>query len=188
LLSKQIPPLNQQLRKFKYNKDLFEKMLENEVKHTLPAEEHSLIIGNREAEHVITMVSNPYCQPCAKTHKALDEWLVDNNNIKLQVIFSTSNKENDRNTQVAAHLMNLQSSQNDFSLKKALDDWYEQKQKNYEAWAKVHPNKGEIATQKIFEKQREWCKLTEITGTPTLFLNGRRLPKNYQTEDLKYFI
>ncbi|MDB5116381.1 MAG: hypothetical protein JWQ79_1873 [Mucilaginibacter sp.] len=66
-LSKQIDPLKQELRKFKYNTDLFNKLLKDEVKYALPNDEHSIIIGNREAEHIITMVSNPYCQPCSQS-------------------------------------------------------------------------------------------------------------------------
>jgi glutaredoxin/uncharacterized membrane protein len=188
LQAKQISPLKRQLRTFKYNKDLFEKMMQNEIKYALPPDEHSLIIGNREAETVITMVSNPYCQPCARAHKALDEWLTNRPDIKLQVIFSTENNEKDRNTKIAAHLLTLKYSQNDTILKKALNDWYEQKQKNYEAWAEEHPAESMIDTHEQLEAQKAWCKLTEIKATPTLFLNGRRLPKTYQTEDLKYFI
>ncbi len=188
LQAQQITPLKQQLRKFKFSTELFEKMLNDEVKYTLPADEHSLIIGNREAEKVITMVSNPYCQPCAKAHKALDEWLTHRPDVKLQVVFSTSNNEKDLKTQVAAHLMSLQASQNDVSLKKALNDWYEQKQKNYEAWAKEHPKTTAVFAADALAVQKEWCMLTEVTATPTLFLNGRRLPKSYQPEDLKYFI
>jgi len=188
LQAQQIAPLKKELRKFKYNTELFEKMMNDEVKYTLPDEEHSLIIGNCEAEQVITMVSNPYCQPCAKAHKALDELLTHRSDIKLQVVFSTHNNKSDKNTEVAAHLMSLQATQNDVSLKKALNDWYEQKHKNYEAWAKEHPKTTDFYAAEALVIQKEWCKLTEITGTPTLFLNGRRLPKSYQIEDLKYFI
>jgi uncharacterized membrane protein len=188
-LSKQIDPLKQQLRTFKYNTDLFQKMLNDGVKYTLPDEEDSLIIGNREAEQVITMVSNPYCQPCAKAHKKLDEWLASREDIKLQVVFSVSSTdENDKKTKVASHLMSLQAGRDDVSLKKALDDWYEQKQKDYDAWAKEHPMTIQTPNTGALEKQKEWCKLTEIKGTPTIFINGRKLPKPYQTEDIKYFI
>lgn len=187
LLSKQISPLKNQLRTFKYNTELFQKLINEGVKYGLPSDEHSLIIGNREAENVITMVSNPFCQPCAKAHKGL-EWLNGREDIKLQVVFSTANDENDPKTQVATHLLSLQQRQDDISLKKALDDWYEQKHKNYDAWAKEHPLAEKIAANEALKINQEWCKMTEVTGTPTLFINGRKIPQNYQPEDLKYFI
>jgi hypothetical protein len=186
LLSKQIAPLKSQLRQFKYNKELFDKMLKDEMQYALPEDSHTVILGNPEAENVITMVSNPYCQPCAKAHKAL-EWLEGRDDVKLQVVFSTQN-ETDKNAQVALHLLAMQQSQSGTSLKKALDDWYSQKQKSYSAWAEIYPKTTEITDFESLNKQREWCKLTEIKGTPTLFLNGRKLPYNYQPEDLKYFI
>ena len=96
--------------------------------------------------------------------------------------------EKDPKSTVASHLLSLRSDQNDFSLKKALDDWYEQTTKNYEAWAEKHPVKEQIITTEALEKQRAWCELTDITGTPTVFINGRKLPQNYQPEDIKYFI
>lgn len=187
LLSKQISPLKNQLRTFKYNTELFQKLLNEGVKYGLPSDEHSLVIGNREAENIITMVSNPFCQPCAKAHKGL-EWLNGREDIKLQVVFSTTNNENDPKTKVATHLLSLQQRQDDASLKKALDDWYEQKHKNYDAWAKEHPLAEKISVNEAIHVNQEWCKMTEVTGTPTLFINGRKLPQNYQPEDLKYFI
>jgi uncharacterized membrane protein len=187
LQSKQLAPLKKQLRTFKYNTDLFKKMLNEEIQYALPAEAHSLIIGNPEAEKIITMVANPYCQPCAKAHKAL-EWMDHRDDVKLQVIFSTSAKEDDKKAEVAAHLLSIQSNGDAITVKRAMHDWYEQKQKNYEDWAKNFPAEKSPATATQLETQREWCKLAEISGTPTLFINGRRLPKNYQPEDLKYFI
>jgi protein-disulfide isomerase/uncharacterized membrane protein len=186
LLSKQIAPLKSQLRQFKYNKELFAKMLKDEVQYALPEDNYTVIIGNPEAENVITMVSNPYCQPCAKAHKAL-EWLDGRDDVKLQVVFTTQN-ERDDNAQVALHLLAMQQSQSCTTIKKALDDWYSQKQKNYNAWAAIYPKITEITDFEPLDKQREWCKLADIKGTPTLFLNGRKLPKNYQPEDLRYFI
>jgi protein-disulfide isomerase len=188
LQAKQIAPLKAQLRKFKYNKALFNKMMNDEVKYPLPEEEHSLIIGNREAEHIITIVSNPYCQPCSEAHKMLDEWLHRRDDVKLQIVFSTSESEEDKKNTVASHLMSLQAARNNESLKRALDDWYEQKQKNYEGWAKEYPVKDQTNYKKALHEQREWCKLTEITSTPTLFINGRKLPINYQATDIQYFI
>jgi hypothetical protein len=188
LQGKQIQSFKQQLRQFKYNSALFNKLLDEETKHELPHEDSSLIIGNREAETIITMVSNPFCQPCSSMHKKLDILLQNREDIKLQVIFSTSEAENDKKAYVAAHLMSLQAGRDDHSLKKALDDWYEQKQKNFETWAKEHPIKEQVDCQASLKKQREWCSAAKITGTPTVFINGRKLPKNYQPEDIRYFI
>lgn len=188
LQTKQIQPLKQQLRQFKYNTDLFNKLLNENIKYAVPAKEHSIILGNREAAHIITIVSNPYCQPCANAHKALDEWLANRDDIKLQIIFSTSDNISDPKITVAEHLMLLQAKENEASLKCALNDWYEQKQKDYNAWARKHSVVQNVSIKEALTVQREWCKATEVKNTPTIFINGHKLPINYKIEDIKYFI
>ncbi|PJJ84438.1 vitamin K epoxide reductase family protein [Mucilaginibacter auburnensis] len=186
LLSQQISPLKKQLREYKYNRDHFNRMLNDEAQYALLDNCNSIILGNPEAEKVITMVSNPFCEPCSRAHKAL-EWIESRDDVKLQIIFISQN-ENDRNAKVALHLMAIKKSKESIAVKNAIDDWYEQKQKNYDEWAKVHPQKGDAFGLDSIVKQREWCNLTNVTSTPTLFLNGRKLPQNYLPEDIKYFI
>jgi len=60
LKAQQIQPLKNQLRKFKYNSELFNSMLNSQPKYALPSEEWSIILGNTEASTSITMVTNPY--------------------------------------------------------------------------------------------------------------------------------
>jgi len=73
-------------------------------------------------------------------------------------------------------------------VKKALNDWYDQKQKDYKAWAKVYPVELDEANYHKLDNQKEWCKMAEVTATPTLLLNGYRLPDIYQLPDLKYML
>ncbi|MEO6523818.1 MAG: vitamin K epoxide reductase family protein [Mucilaginibacter sp.] len=186
LMAKQVQPLKQQLRTFKYNTELFQKLLSDEVKYTLPNDDDTLLIGDREAENVITIISNPYCQPCAKTHKSLDEWITDRENIKLQTIFYTTKKDNDKKTIVANYLMALQNEYTETSIKHALNEWY--KDKNYEGLVKKYPLKEISNNQGKLENQRSWFKLVGATATPIIFINGRKLPSLYKPEDLKYLI
>jgi protein-disulfide isomerase len=72
-------------------------------------------------------------------------------------------------------------------MKEALNDWYNQKYTDYKSWANEYPTEDGKYYEALKE-QRDWCSLTNITGTPTIFINGRRLPQNYQPEDIKYFI
>ena len=188
LKAKQAKHLKKSLNKLKYNAGHFEKELNDGAKHDLLSEEDTIIIGNPEAEHIITMVSNPYCGPCANTHKKLDEWLARRNDIKLQVIFSVDNKQREKNIEVIAHLMALRENNDGVTLSKALTDWYEQKDKSYTAWAKLYPKTGDAVIEASLKKHSEWCRTTHVRGTPTLFINGRRLPKTYKAEDLEYLM
>ncbi|MEO6977602.1 MAG: vitamin K epoxide reductase family protein, partial [Mucilaginibacter sp.] len=84
----QLSPLKNQLRKFKYNTELFNNVLAAQPKYATPDDEWSIVLGNVEASNIITMVSNPYCPPCAKMHAALDELLNNNGNIQARIVFT----------------------------------------------------------------------------------------------------
>jgi uncharacterized membrane protein len=188
LKMQQVAPLKDQLRKFKYSTELFNKLLTAQPKYTQPEEDWSVILGNVEANNIITMVTNPYCPPCAKTHKALDEWLNATDDIQVRIVFTAQNTDNDRNTPISRHLMALNELPDKTKVKHALYDWYEQKQKDYKAWAKVYPVELIEADFQKLDKQKAWCTMAEVTATPTLLLNGYRMPEQYQVQDLKYML
>jgi len=183
-----LQPLKQQLRKFKYNAELFNKMLTEQPKYTLPDEGWSIVLGNAEAENIITMVSNPYCPPCSKTHQLLDDLLNERVDLQARIVFTANNDEGDFKTPISRHLMALNDAGDKHQIKKALHDWYEQKQKSYEAWARIYPVELKESGFYKIDKQHDWCKMAEVTATPTLLLNGYRLPDLYRLSDLKYML
>ncbi|TWJ01536.1 thioredoxin-like protein [Mucilaginibacter frigoritolerans] len=184
----QLPPLKKQLRTFKYNNDLFNQLLTSQPKYAQPDEEWSIVLGNVEANNIITMVTNPYCPPCSATHKLLDDLLNQNGDIQARIVFTAQNIDDDIKTPVSRHLMALNANADKANVKQALHDWYEQKQKNYNEWAKIYPVQLNEADFYKLDKQHEWCQMAEVTATPTLLLNGYRLPQIYQLPDLKYML
>ncbi|ASU32968.1 vitamin K epoxide reductase family protein [Mucilaginibacter xinganensis] len=184
----QLQPLKQQLRKFKYNTDLFTNTLTAQPRYAQPDDSWSIVLGNVEANSIITMVSNPYCPPCATMHKALDELLEQNGNVQARIVFTANNTDEDIKTPVSRHLMALNELPDKSIVKNALHDWYEQKQKDYKEWAKVYPVQLNEANFYKLDKQNDWCKIAEVTSTPTMLLNGYRLPDVYRLPDLKYML
>ena len=184
----QLGPLKDQLRKFKYNNELFNKLLQEQPNYALPAVNYSLVLGNKEAANTITMVSNPYCGPCAKTHQMVDELLETNSSIQVLIVFTADNTDNDIKTPVCRHLMALNELQDEDLLRRAMHDWYEEKQKDYDAWAKQYPVELNQANFYKLDEQRTWCNVAEIKATPTLLLNGYMLPAQYRLTDLKYML
>ncbi len=183
--AKEMEPLKQQLRQFKYNKELFFKLLKSEEQHKLTSLNSSLIIGDAaKPRWIITIVSNPYCKPCAEAHQALEELLTDRPDIVLQVIFKLSDE---KNIEIMTHLLRLQIDGGASLINKALNGWFEQKNKSYESWATLYPANHNNVDESIKE-QHEWCEKVHIAGTPELFVNGRRIPQHYQPRDLQYFL
>lgn len=178
--SQQVLPLKNDLRRFKYNPNLFLSLLQNQAE--IPYSPQDMItFGNPNAEHTLTMVTNPFCQPCAKTHKTIEDLLSTNQNLKCQVIFSASNIEGDKRGIVARIILSLPKAQQ----AGALHQWYENEDRNIEKWqAKL----GIIEVQKaqnIIEQHKIFCDFAKIEGTPTLYLDGYRLPELYHLVDLK---
>lgn len=188
LKTAQFSPLKQQLKKFKYNSDLFNQVLTSQARFAVPDDLMPIILGNPNATTTITMVSNPFCGPCAKAHEMLDQWLSVRDDIKLKIIFTTADHEDDDKTKVARHVSAL-SLLNDVNLlENALNDWYKQGTKKYETWAEAYPITYDGEMSSVTQKQKEWCQLTEIEFTPTILVNGYKLPEPYRLEDIKYLL
>ncbi|KEQ28885.1 hypothetical protein N180_20300 [Pedobacter antarcticus 4BY] len=184
----QVKPLKEQLRKFKYNSELFNKLLTEQPQFKQPDENWSIVLGKAEAGNVITMVSNPYCQPCAKMHKLLNEIVDQNGDVQARIVFTAENTETDLQTPITRHLMALNALEDKTMVKDALHDWYEQKQKNYQAWAKAYPVTLIETDYHKLDAQREWCEMAKVAFTPTMLINGHLIPSNYQLTDLKYML
>ncbi len=184
----QVKPLKEQLRKFKYNSELFNKLLTEQPQFKQPDENWSIVLGKAEAGNVITMVSNPYCQPCAKMHKLLNEIVDQNGDVQARIVFTAENTETDLQTPVTRHLMALNAQLDKTHVKNALHDWYEQKQKNYETWAKAYPVTLIETDYYKLDEQKAWCEMADVAFTPTMLINGHLLPSNYQFTDLKYML
>ena len=60
-----------------------------------------------------------------------------------------------------------------------MHDWYEEKQKDYKTWAAKYPVQLIKKDFYKLDRQKEWCKMADIMATPTLLLNGHRLPDSY---------
>ena len=148
-----------------------------------------ITIGNPDAANTIIKVCNPYCGPCAKAHPLLHEIIHNNKNIKVKLIFTASNGVTDRRGIIAKHLLAINEKRNNLQMEQVLDDWYLADKKDYNAFAAKYPMNGELKQQeRQIDEMSAWCKEAGITATPTLFVNGYRLPDNYSINELKYIL
>ncbi|PWK77667.1 peptidase C39-like protein [Mucilaginibacter oryzae] len=186
--AQQIHSFKIQLQKLKFNNELFEKTLTAQPQYVEPEKDWSIVLGNTESSNVITMISNPYCTPCAKTHKALHNLLNLRPDLQARIVFATSGHEQDPRTLVSRHILNLNGLADKSIAKEALSAWYGQKQRSYKNWAETYPVNSNIPHNDQLDRQIAWCNMVDITSTPTLLLNGYLLPPWYQVTDLKYML
>jgi len=185
----------------KNNPDVFEALLQQQRKlDTIPFEE-DLQLGNPDAYLQIMVACNPYCRPCAQTHKVL-HGLVEKSDVGLTIRFmvKTGNKKNMK-LQAAEYILQLLSYQTIEYKRKALNDWYELM--NLERFKEMYPINESNEMQLIdgipgsvngspspkekmgLELHERWTKENNIASTPTIFINGYELPKQYSAADLK---
>ena len=184
---KQIAPLKKQLNRLKFDTETFKFHLLKQAKYVAPAD-ISFVVGNPTSLLEITMVSNPFCNPCAKAHEMLDEWLSKGLDFKLNIVFMPGG-EKELKYQFIHHLFALKTQDTNIA-KQALHTWFATEKRELQEWKNKFPaseNTNEALTNLLI-KQNEWCLLAEILATPTFLINGYKVPENYQLRDLKYIL
>ncbi len=175
-----------QLIQLKNNPDIFRTLFGRERSFSHSTDGLGIVLGDPNAPNKILKICNPYCSPCASAHSAIDQ-LIDMlpNDVQVQIIYNVST--NELGTLPVKHLMAIASKANPHETKKGLDGWFLSGEKNYETFSKEFPiDLRLLENDSSLDAMYKWCKLENITYTPTIFVNGYELPKTHSISDLKY--
>ncbi len=174
----------------KFNELVFNSLLHNQQSIlAYPTDGLGITIGNPNATKTIVKICNPYCEPCAKSHISLEELIKNNNKINLQIIFNSSNDELDKTSIPVKHFLAIAAKSDEYLIENALDDWYLSEDKNYDYFAKKYPLFCDFVDESIkIDEMKKWCENVNIHYTPTIFIDGYKLPKYYHVKDLNYFL
>jgi len=174
-------------RRLQYSPEIFQAILLQQPIIHEGWENLGIRIGNEKATNVIVKVCNPYCGPCSKAHPALHDIVRNNKEVQVRIIFINTNS--DRGALVSKHFMAIADKGDQEMIQLALDDWYQAPIKDYELFSSKYPMNGELKKQDSkLNSMNKWCTDAEINYTPCLFVNGRRLPQQYDVQELKYFL
>lgn len=192
-------PITRQLKTAKHYKKRFTELIRNpQVFNSLLKDEKpvtddpgaiGITVGNRAAKNKIIKVCNPYCAPCAKSHSALEDLLSTNQDLQLQIVFNASNRPGDDRAVAVRHFLAIAETTGEASLRGALNDWYTSDVKDYQRFSENYPVARNLPQENAnIELMQDWCNKNQIDSTPTLFINGHRLPSIYNSADLKYLL
>ncbi|WP_406825606.1 vitamin K epoxide reductase family protein [Pedobacter sp. KACC 23697] len=183
-----LEPLRTQLKTFKYNKELFHQILSKQpcyaVDHTL----YPIELGSKEPKNIITVISNPFCEPCAAAHRVMEDLLYYNSDLQFKLVFATSAEEDDPAVKFQQHVTTIAYSDQGDHVQKALEDWYKDPKRKYDSWSVRFPIGTIPGTEDIPFRQKAWCDMVGVILTPTILVNGYKLPDPYRVEDLRYLI
>lgn len=177
--------LERNLRIFKSDKSVFHYFLNKSERLAYPVNNLGIIIGNPAANNEIIKICNPYCGPCSDMHLKLERLIKTNNDVRLRIIFAVSAEKNDIGRRPVTHFLAIQQKFGNKHVHKALDNWYNSPNKDYNTFA------NEFSIDSDLEEQNDkvmamnsWVDSMKIRVTPTLFFNGYEFPSEYKIDDL----
>ena len=182
LYQKSLSSLTNEIKatQLKRNPEIFNSLLQQGSANpiNLPEPDEAIRFGNPAAPYQIVIACNPYCGPCAKAHQAI-EHLYEKypEQFSVAVRFALNNND-DSDTRVITvkEIMKVAKTRPLESVK----DWYSLL--NLEKFRELHHTNGEQVNAAI-DKHIVWSKKAEIKGTPTFFVNGRKLPELFSWVD-----
>ena len=183
---KTVENLRQTINSMKADEDVLVALLKKQPRYDIAP--HSIIrFGNPNAPLQLTILSNPYCNPCARMHKKIEELLQKtDNNMGIQYFLSSFKEEwNSTNKYLIAACMAANSD----STMQIVSDWFENGKTLREEYFKERGLDIEAAAVEAeFQRHEAWKKKSQIRATPTVLVNGYKLPDNYKIEDLQHLI
>ncbi len=173
----------QQYRALKANSIVAKTLIGSREYYKTSFDDSSIIFGNPDAKFCVTILSNPHCNPCALMHKHVENLLsLSGDEICVQYIFSSFSKKLEDSCRYLLYCY-FEYERNESLRRFAL--WYSNDKFDYERI--VNSNDTYIHTEKIeeeMEKHRKWRTRTALMETPTVLVNGHKLPDEYEIEDL----
>ena len=116
-------------------------------------------------------------------HLRINGLLEQNKDICVQYIFSSFNKE----LEISNKFLIGAYFQNNGEAKDIYDQWFEKGKFNKEGFFKLYPidtEEQEVARE--FELHEQWKEQSGLRATPTILVNGYKLPDSFKIEEIRY--
>jgi hypothetical protein len=178
--------VKQEINSLKANEEIFRTLLAQQPCYEVSKTDSQILFGNPDAGLRITILTNPFCNPCAKMHKRMEKLLNDSKrDVCIQYIFSSFTPDLDFAVKylIAAY---LQKERGEFE--RIIGDWFEKGKPLREAFFNdLRLETTNLDVEAEFQKHESWKAKTQLRATPTILVNGYKLPDNYKIEDLRHF-
>jgi hypothetical protein len=180
---KKLEQTTQELNSIKSDEEVFSLMLKKQSHYDVDKSTSSILWGNKASNILITVLTNPHCNPCAKMHKRIESILNVSKDLCIQYIFSSFNEDlNNSNKFLIAIYLNNEKDRNQI-----YQEWFTKGNVDKDTFLSLYDvdtNSKDVIDE--FEKHNTWKKQTGLSATPTILINGYKLPDNYKIEDLIY--
>ncbi len=171
----------------KRNPELFRSLLMGSCQVEFIENESDLILGNPHAPITITAFLSLYCNPCASAFKKMKDLVETCPDVRINAIFSVyDDEETQKLINTLYYRYTIKGSVDTLHF---LNDWYslpsQSRKSLYEK--EIITEENDIAA-KVGARNKKLFAEFEVAGTPTVFVNGYKFPKQYEYGDIEYFI
>lgn len=147
------------------------------------------VYGETNDAITLTIVMNIHCMPCAKAHSDLMKlFSLFPEKLKIYILFTGNPEdENDNRNEISLYLLQVFNQFGIETFEKELSTHLHSstnRKPNINFKIDIYPEE----IKKDYYTCLRWIQKNRISETPTIFINGRKLPSIYQIPDLKYFI
>ncbi|MBW6537484.1 MAG: thioredoxin domain-containing protein, partial [Mariniphaga sp.] len=172
---------------FKRNPEIFRFLLKNNRWVEIPITQDSIVLGNPDAAVTLTAFLSLYCNPCAKAFKQLTGLLENCPEIKINTVFSVyDDKESKKLINTLYHIYKSKETEQtvDFLYKCYIIP----KQNRNILYEKEQLPEGFDITEIVSVENNKLFEEYNVAGTPTVFVNGYKYPKQYEYSDIEFYI
>ena len=178
--------IKQEIHSMKAGEEVFRTLLTAQPYYEVSKADSQILFGNPDARLLISILTNPFCNPCARMHKRVKKLLHDTNRkVCVQYLFSSFSPDlNFANKYLTAAYIEKEQSE----FERIISEWFEKGKPLKEVFfddLQLDMANPEIETE--FQKHEAWKEKTKLRATPAILVNGYKLPDNYKIEDLRYF-
>lgn len=163
---------------------IFNAFFQNARSYNMEYSENDIILGDVNSTITITTVINTHCALCAQVHERIRKNISAYSNlVKLNIRFTLGLNNED----LTLYLIEIYHLEGAAIFEQALDFWF--KTKNYELLKHKYPvDRITAASSDVLLKHISWVYNNLVTATPTIFLNDKKIEKEYVIEDIKWLI
>ncbi|MDR2968326.1 MAG: thioredoxin domain-containing protein [Tannerellaceae bacterium] len=176
---------SQELSSLKADEDVFAALLKKQPYYKTGINS-DIVFGNPEGNISLTILTNPHCAPCSKMNERVKIVLAKNNHLKMQYIFSSFREDMDISNKFMIAAYYLKGKE---QAERIYDEWFEKGKNEAQAFFGKYdfdPLHLPVEVEAEFLKHEKWKELTRLRETPTILVNGYKLPKNYSIEDIRF--
>lgn len=180
-----VEEIKQKMDSIRLREDCFNAVMHHQPKHEVSTNDSLILFGNNLSSNVITIVTNPHCDPCSKLNERINKLEAINNKFCLQYLFSSFGESFDKS---GLFLIAIYFQSDKQTREYVYSEWYKWGRNDRETFfSKYYSYIIDEEVIKEYKKHQLWCARNNIVASPVILINGTILPSIYRVEDLQFF-